>query len=110
MARNRSSKTRHASAPNTVMLREATPSGRTPSTTSAREPAAAPFDTDDEAGGRAPPPEAIARAMAREQANAAHNVRLARSPGAVGPLGRALLWMAAFALVGVIAVWALLSF
>lgn len=110
MARNRSSKTKRAVAPNTVMLREAMPSRRTPGETSAREPAAAPFDTDDEAAGRPAPPEAIERAIAREQANAARNVRLARSPGAVGPLGRAVLWIAAFALASVVAIWALLAF
>lgn len=110
MARNRSSKTRHASAPNTVMLREAMPSARTPGKTSAREPAAAPLDTDDEAAGRPPQRDAIARAMAREQANAEHNLRLARSPGAIGPIGRALLWVSAFALVAVVAIFALLSF
>lgn len=110
MARNSSSKTRQPRAPNTVMLREAMPSRRTPGKTSAREPAAAPFDTDDEAAGRPPQQEAIDRAMEREHANARRDVRLARSPGAIGPIGRALLWVLAFTLVSVIAVWALLSF
>lgn len=110
MPSKRSTRAKRASAPNTVMLREAMQSARTPSTTSAREPAAAPLDTDDEAAGRPASREAIERAMEREQASARRDVRLARSPGAVGPVGRAVLWITAFALVSVIALWALLAF
>lgn len=110
MPSKRSTKAKRASAPNTVMLREAMPSGRTPGVTSAREPAAAPLDTDDEAAGRPASSEAIERALEREQANAQHNVRLARSPGAIGPIGRAVLWITVFALACVIALWALLAF
>lgn len=47
-------------------LRDATPSRRTPGKSSARDPAVAPFDTDDEAAGRSPTREAIARAIAEE--------------------------------------------
>jgi hypothetical protein len=46
--------------------------------------------------------------LAIEQAMAQQNVRQSRSPGAVGPIGRALLLIALLTLVGLIAVWVLL--
>ena len=52
--------------PNTVQLRARMRSGRTPSIDSAHEPAAASFDTDDEAAGRAAPQAAIEQALAHE--------------------------------------------
>jgi hypothetical protein len=45
----------------TSQLRDAMPSKRTPGKTSARDPAMASFDTDDEAAGRPPTREAIER-------------------------------------------------
>jgi len=52
--------------PNTMQLRARMRSGRTPSIDSAHEPAAASFDTDDEAAGRAAPKEAIEQALEHE--------------------------------------------
>jgi hypothetical protein len=78
-------------------------SGRAPSRSSAPEPAVAPFDTDDEAAGRAAQERAIEQAMARQ------NVRLSRSPGAVGPIGRTVLLIALMTLVGLITVWLFLA-
>jgi uncharacterized membrane protein len=52
--------------PNTVQLRARMRSGRTPSIDSAHEPAAASFDTDDEAAGHAAPRAAIEQALAHE--------------------------------------------
>ena len=90
--------------PNTAQLREQMPSRRTPGKTSARDPAAAPFDTDDEAAGRTAQQAAIEQAMAR------HNVRMARSPGGMGPLGRNVLLIVALALAALVGVWAVLSY
>jgi hypothetical protein len=56
-------------APNTTQLRGAMPSGRIPTKTSAFDPSAAPFDTDDEAAGHPAPTRAVERAMAEEVAN-----------------------------------------
>ena len=108
MTRDRSRQRRRAPPANTAELREQMASGRTPSQTSAREPAAAPFDTDDEAAGRPAPGAAIEQAMAHERALAQHEVRLARSPGAIGPIGKTVLIIALFALVSVLAVWVML--
>ena len=107
MARDRSDEGARVS--NTAELRDQMPSRRTPGKTSARDPAAAPFDTDDEAAGRPAPREAIERAMAQEQAMARRDVRVARSPGAVGPIGRPLLLVVALALVALFGVLVLLA-
>ena len=56
----------HDTAPTTAQLRATIPSGRTVTIDSAHEPAAASFDTDDEAAGRPAPPAAIRQAMADE--------------------------------------------
>lgn len=53
--------------PNTAQLRAAMRSGRTPTIDSAHEPAAASFDTDDEAAGRPPQAAAIEQALAHER-------------------------------------------
>jgi hypothetical protein len=58
--------------PNTQQLRAAIPSGRTPSTDSAHEPAMASFDTDDEAAGRPAQVSAIKEAMGHEGRPPAH--------------------------------------
>ena len=90
-------------SPNTTQLRERMRSGKTPSKSPAQEPAAAPLDTDDEAAGRAAQHRAIEQAMARQ------NVRLSRSPGAIGPIGRTVLLIALMTLVGLITVWLFLA-
>lgn len=108
MAINRSGEGNRVS--NTAELREQIPSRRTPGKTSARDPAAAPFDTDDEAAGRPAPREAIERALEQEQASARRDVRAARSPGAIGPIGRPLLLIVVLALVALFGVLALLAF
>lgn len=68
---------RQAATASTTRLRNAMPSRRTVGKTSARDPSAAPFDTDDEAAGRPAQRRAIEQAMAHE------NVRL--SPQRAGP-------------------------
>lgn len=108
MARNRASKPKRAPPTNTVELRERMPSGRTPTRTSAHEPAAAPFDTDDEAAGRPASRAAIEQTVVHENAQAQRDVRAARSRGAVGPVGKTVLIIALFALVALIAVWLML--
>jgi hypothetical protein len=40
---------------------------------------------------------------------ARQNVRMARSPGAMGPLGRSVLLIAALTLAALVGVWALLA-
>jgi hypothetical protein len=86
------------------------PSGRTPSKTSARDPAAAPFDTDDEAAGTPPSSAAVERALAEENLRRARqiNEHAGRSP--VGPISRAALLIGLLALAGIAAVWLLLAF
>jgi hypothetical protein len=54
------------SQPNTQQLRGRIPSARTVTVDSAHEPAAAPFDTDDEAAGRPAQDAAIRQALAHE--------------------------------------------
>jgi hypothetical protein len=63
MARRSETKRRD---PNTAQLRAAMPSGRTASSDSARDPALASFDTDDEAAGRPAQQAAIEQALAHE--------------------------------------------
>jgi hypothetical protein len=55
-----------AGDPNTAQLRSQIPSGRTMGRSSAHEPAAAPFDTDDEAAGRPASAVAVRTALANE--------------------------------------------
>lgn len=57
---------KRGSSINTSQLRASIPSGRTATIDSAREPAAAPFDTDDEAAGRPAQKAAIEQALAHE--------------------------------------------
>jgi hypothetical protein len=101
MAR-RSSLKRERREPNTVQLRATMPSGRTPSVDSAREPAAASFDTDDEAAGRPAQTAAIEQALAHEGRIEAQVPRKAR--GVVAPL-----WTLAALVAVAIAVWLVLS-
>jgi hypothetical protein len=103
MARNRSGAPKRATAATTAELRDLMPSRRTPGKTSARDPAAAPFDTDDEAAGYPAQRPAIDAALAR------HNARLTQSAGAVGPIGRAMLVIAVLVLVGLAAASLLLA-
>jgi hypothetical protein len=84
---------------NTVQLRAAMRSARTPSTTSAREPSAASFDTDDEAAGRPAQAAAIELALAQEGRLPAQSEAGARAglPGSV--------WIIAALLVAVVLLW-----
>ena len=102
MPSNRSSKAKRASASGPTELRAAQ-ARRTPDESPVRDPAAAPVATAEDAAGRPAQREAIEQAMARQ------NVRLASSPGAVGPIGRTLLLIALFALVGLLGAWVLLA-
>ena len=93
MASNRSSKAKRASAwhPAEVRTRQAR---------RAREEEA--IDTTAKATGLPAQRRAIEEAMARQ------NVRNARSPGAIGPIGRTVLLIGLATLVGLMTVWALL--
>jgi hypothetical protein len=101
MAR-RSSLKRERREPNTVQLRATMPSGRTPSTDSAREPAAASFDTDDEAAGRPAQAAAIEQALAHE--GRSHVQAPGKAKSVVAPI-----WTLAALLAVAVAVWFLLS-
>jgi hypothetical protein len=109
MARNSKRAVRPATETNTSQLREEIPSGRTPSKSSARDVAAAPFDTDDEAAGRPASAPAVERALAEENLRRAQQLSVHERRGAVGPLGRMALLIGALALVGLIAAWLLLA-
>jgi hypothetical protein len=102
MARPPSS-TSERQTPNTAQLRAAMPSGRTPTIDSAHEPAAASFDTDDEAAGRPAQAAAIEQALAHEGRLDAQVPGKART-GAVAPL-----WILAALLAAAVAAWVLLS-
>jgi hypothetical protein len=97
---------RDQGGPNTAQLRAAIPSARTISIDSAHEPAAAPFDTDDEAAGRPAPRAAIEQALAHEgrlpAAAPAESTRASRR-------GALALWITAAALVAAIVAWVVLS-
>jgi hypothetical protein len=95
MASNRSRKAKHASVSEPIELRAR--ARHAPEEARARHPAA-----EDAAGLRAQR-EAIKQAMALQ------NVRLATSPGAIGPIGRVLLLVALFALIALMAGWVLLA-
>jgi hypothetical protein len=89
--------------PNTVQLRATIPSGRTPTIDSAHEPAAASFDTDDEAAGRPAQTAAIEQALA-------HEGRLdAQAPGNAKTGVVAPLWILAALLAAAVAAWIVLS-
>jgi hypothetical protein len=109
MASNRSSeRTRteeHERELGTTQLREQTPRSESAGTASGQDPAAARFDGDDEAAKRA----AQQAAIVEQRQLAERNVRMARSPGAMGPLGRNVLLIAALVLVALVGIWALLS-
>lgn len=77
-----------AGSPNTTQLRSRIPSGRTMGRSSAHEPSAAPFDTDDEAAGR-PPSEAAVRKALAEEAAAERNPATERLPPTMNQKGRA---------------------
>jgi len=102
MARRHSS-ARNARKPNTVQLRAKMRSGRTPSTDSAHEPAAASFDTDDEAAGRTPQTAAIEQALAHEGRSES------QAPGSAKTGVGAPLWIAAALVAAAAVAWILLS-
>ncbi len=85
---------------NTVQLRAAMRSARTPSTTSAREPAAASFDTDDEAAGRPAQAAAIELALAHEGRLPAQTSAAGARAGLPGSV-----WIIAALLVAVVLLW-----
>lgn len=95
MASNRSTKAKRASVQQAAELRSA----------ELRKQAAT-LPDDESSGdvtGRTEQRHAVEQAMARQ------NVRLGRSPGAVGPIGRTVLLIATFTLVGLIVIWLLLA-
>jgi hypothetical protein len=85
---------------NTVQLRAAMRSARTPSTTSAREPSAASFDTDDEAAGRPAQAAAIELALAQEGRLPAQTSEAGARAGLPGSV-----WIIAALLVAVVLLW-----
>ena len=89
-------------APNTAQLRGAMRSGRTPSIDSAHEPAAASFDTDDEAAGRPAQTSAIKQALASEGRMPTQASGSAR--GVPAPL-----WIAAALIAAAVLAWVLLN-
>lgn len=91
-----------AGAPNTNQLRGAMPSGRTPTIDSAREPAAAPFDADDEAAGRPAQAAAVEQAMAHEGRLPAQTSASGARAGLSGAV-----WIIAGVLVLVLVLWLL---
>src|SRR5688500_17553488 len=97
---------RHDPGPNTAQLRARIPSARTVSIDSAHEPAAASFDTDDEAAGRPAQRAAIEQALAHEGRLPAQ----APATGARGSrFGIPMLWIGAVVLLGVVVAWIVLS-
>jgi hypothetical protein len=102
MASNRSTKAKRASAADPRELR-ALKRDAEDSASARSDPAAAQLDNTEEATGRPAQRAAIEQAMARQ------NVRLERSPGAIGPVGRTLLLVALLTLVGLLAVWVLIA-
>jgi hypothetical protein len=101
MPSSRTTKAKRASAANTQELRALRQA--TGSEPRAKETSPSSIQGTDEAAGRPAQRRAIEQAMARQ------NARLGRSPGAIGPIGRTLLLIGLFALVGLIAVWVLLA-
>ncbi|HUQ52329.1 MAG TPA: hypothetical protein VM692_08910 [Gammaproteobacteria bacterium] len=101
MARRRGKRAERA--PNTAQLRGAMRSGRTPSIDSAHEPAAASFDTDDEAAGRPAQTAAIEQALANEGRVPP------QVPGGARRSIAAPLWIFAAAMVAAVLAWILLS-
>lgn len=100
MPSSRANKAKRASATDPE-FRARTEGLRPPPQALPGDPAGA--DDSDAAAGRAEQREAIKQAMARQ------NVRLTSSPGAIGPIGRTLLLIALFTLVGLLAVWLFLA-
>ena len=90
--------------PNTEQLRARIPSARTVTTNSAHEPAAAPFDADDEAAGRPAQSAAIRQALA-------HEGRLpAQQPGSASRTGLiAAIWIAGAVVALAVLFWIAVS-
>jgi hypothetical protein len=97
MASNSSRKAKHARVSEPIELRSRARARHAPEESRARHPAA------EDAAGRRAQREAIKQAMALQ------NVRLASSPGAIGPIGRVLLLVALVALIALMAGWVLLA-
>jgi hypothetical protein len=89
---------------NTEQLRARIPSARTVTTDSAHEPAAAPFDTDDEAAGRPAKPAAIRQALE-------HEGRLpAQRPGSARTVGTlAAIWIIGAVVAVAVLFWVAVS-
>jgi hypothetical protein len=107
----RSSKDRGATrGTNTVQLRSRIPSGRTPTIDSAHEPAAASFDTDDEAAGRPAQQAAIEQALANEGRVEAQVPGSAQTPESARTRWPALLFiLAAVSVAAVVLVLVVLN-
>ena len=94
---------RRAQKPTTAQLRATMRSGRAPTIDSAREPSAAPFDTDDEAAGRTAQAAAIKQALA-------HEGRVpAQSPGGARSALAAPVWILIAVAAAAVVTWILLS-
>src|SRR5688572_18623004 len=97
---------RHDGTPNTAQLRARIPSARTVSIDSAHEPAAAPFDTDDEAAGRPAQRAAIEQALAHEGRLPAQAPAGARAGRPSTPV---TLWIAVAVILAAIVTWMAVS-
>ncbi len=84
--------------PTTAELRDRMPSRRTPDKSSARDPAAAPFDTDAEAAATPAQPEAVDRTMDRY--DEAHPTAGGRRASGVALIGVAVIVIALIAVLG----------
>jgi hypothetical protein len=102
MASNRSTKAKRASAADATELRALRRDAES-SDTATTDPTTTAVDSTARATGRPAQRAAIEQAMARQ------DLRLERSPGAIGPIGRTVLMIALFVLIGLLAVWVLLA-
>ncbi|HEX6997289.1 MAG TPA: hypothetical protein VF322_04035 [Gammaproteobacteria bacterium] len=91
-----------ATRPTTAELRGRIPSARTMGISSAAEPSAAPFDTDDEAAGTPPDPAAV-RAAEEHEAVLRGSTMRARQRRQLSVTGLLLAAVALAAVVGVVA-------
>ena len=108
MARNTKRAERPADEPSTPQLRDQMPSPGTTGKATANDPAAAPFDTGNEAAGRSAESAAVKRALAEEKLRRAQEVSAHARRSPVGSLGRMALLIGLMALAGLIVAWLLL--
>jgi len=106
-------RTEQPATPTSAEMLAARPSGRTPGTSTAYEPAAAPLGTDDEAAGTPPRPQDLEREIQRAArgggmqglpADEAMSGRPGQAQASAGVVGKLAAIAAAVVILGVIAV------